>query len=108
MSSTLHIVLDEQQERRIRRLKEEMDVTWAEFMEVAAENRRAMLEAVRDPTEDEEYGGPFVELLGSLEGKTDDGRRTGTEILRAERERERQKEREMLERLGIKDSESDE
>jgi NurA-like 5'-3' nuclease len=109
MSSTLHIVLDEQDERRVRRLKEEMDVTWAEFMSIAAENRREMLESVRDSTDgDSDYGGPFVELAGSLKGETDEEGRTGSEILRTEREKERQKEREMLERLGIEDSESDE
>lgn len=109
MSSTLHIVLDEQEERRVRRLKEEMDVTWAEFMSIAAENRREMLESVRDPMdENDDYDGPFVEMAGSLAGETDEDGRSGTEILRAEREREKQKEREMLERLGIEDSETDE
>lgn len=109
MSSTLHIVLDEQEERRIRRLKEEMDVTWAEFMSIAAENRREMLKSVRGPADkDDEYGGPFVELAGSLEGETDEEGRPGTEILRAERETDKQKEREMLDRLGIEESERDE
>lgn len=109
MSSTLHIVLDEREERRVRRLKEEMDVTWAEFLSIAAENRREMLAAVREPAdEDDDYDGPFVELAGSLAGETDEEGRSGTEILRAEREREKRKEREMLERLGIEDSSSDE
>jgi len=106
MSSTLHIVLDEREERRVRRLKEEMDVTWAEFMAIAAENRREMLESVREST-DEDDGGPFVELAGSLASKTDEEGRTGTEILRAERERDARKEREMLERLGIEESSTD-
>lgn len=102
-------MLDEQEERRVRRLKEEMDVTWAEFMSIAAENRREMLASVRGPAdEDDDYGGPFVELTGSLEGETDEEGRTGTEILRAEREKDEQKEREMLERLGIEKSENDE
>jgi len=109
MSSTLHIVLDEREERHVRRLKEEMDVTWAEFMAVAAENRREMLESVRESTdEDDDYGGPFVELAGSLAGETDEEGRNGTEILRAEREQDDEKEREMLERLGIEESDSDE
>jgi hypothetical protein len=45
---------------------------------------------------------------GSLEGETDEEGRIGTEILRAEREKDQQKEHEMLGRLGIADTESDE
>ncbi|GAA0449380.1 hypothetical protein MUK72_09905 [Halococcus dombrowskii] len=109
MSSTLHIVLDEREERRVRRLKEEMDVTWAEFLSIAAENRHEMLDSVREPaSDDEEYDGPFVDLAGSLAGETDDEGRSGTEILRAERESDARKERELLERLGVGDSDTDE
>jgi hypothetical protein len=109
MSSTLHIVLDEREERRVRRLKEEMDVTWAEFLSIAAENRHEMLDSVREPAgDDEEYDGPFVDLAGSLADETDDEGRSGIEILRAERESDERKERELLERLGVGDSDADE
>jgi hypothetical protein len=108
MSSTLHIVLDEHEERRVRRLKEEMDVTWAEFMSIAAENRREMLESVREPgDEDENSDGPFVEMAGAFANATDDNGRSSREVLRAEKKAERRKETEMLERLGIAESEDD-
>jgi hypothetical protein len=108
MGSTLHIVLDEHEERRIRGLKEEMDVTWAEFMSIAAENRREMLESVREPAdEDEDFEGPFVEMAGKFANATDENGRSSREVLRAERETERRKETEMLERLGIAEPEDD-
>ena len=108
MSSTLHIVLDEREERRVRQLKEEMDVTWAEFMSIAAENRREMLDSVRDSSdENDSSDGPFVEMAGEFADATDEDGRSSREVLRAEKKAEKRKETEMLERLGIAESEDE-
>ena len=107
MSSTLHIVLDDHEKRRVQRLKEEMGVTWAEFMSIAAENRREMLASVRDPMDENDDDGPFVEMAGKFADATDENGRSSREVLRAEKEAEKRKEAEMLDRLGISEPEDD-
>ena len=43
----------------------------------------------------------LTDLRGILSGKTDEDGKTATEILRKERERDKQKDREMMDRLNI-------
>lgn len=43
----------------------------------------------------------LTDLRGILSGKTDEDGKTATEILREERERDKQKDREMMDRLNI-------
>ena len=43
----------------------------------------------------------LTDLRGILSGKTDEDGKTATEILRTERERDKQKDREMMDRLNI-------
>lgn len=47
----------------------------------------------------------LTDLRGILSGKTDEGGKTATEILRDERERDKQKDREMMDRLNIETDE---
>jgi antitoxin PrlF len=47
----------------------------------------------------------LTDLRGILSGKTDEDGKTATEILRDERERDKQKDREMMDRLNIETDE---
>lgn len=49
----------------------------------------------------------LTDLRGILDGKTDEDGRTATEILRDERERDEQKEREMMNRLNTETDDGD-
>ena len=49
----------------------------------------------------------LTDLRGILKGKTDAEGKTATELLREERERDEQKDREMMERLNIETDDTD-
>lgn len=49
----------------------------------------------------------LTDLRGILSGKTDEDEKTATKILRDDRERDKQKDREMMDRLNIETDEGD-